>query len=131
MSAVAAFVCAAGEARAAGLGHPVRERRQADRRATQDRSRQPDRPGAALARWGARHHDERSHGTPPKVLSTMLGHASVVITLDRYGHLYPGDVHLYVDRLGEVALAACADYLRTGGHLTPPTATGEGEENSL
>lgn len=53
------------------------------------------------------------HGTPPKVLSTMLGHASVAITLDRYGHLYPGDVHLYVDRLGEVALAARADYLRT------------------
>ena len=40
----------------------------------------------------------------------MLGHASVAITLDRYGHLYPGDVHLYVDRLGEVALAARAEY---------------------
>ena len=40
------------------------------------------------------------HGTPPKLVSTMLGHASVAITLDRYGHLYPGDVHLYVDRLG-------------------------------
>lgn len=54
-------------------------------------------------------------GTPPKVLSEMLGHASVAITLDRYGHLYPGDVHQYVDRLGERALAARADYLRTGG----------------
>jgi len=55
------------------------------------------------------------HGTPPKVLSSMRGHASVAITLDRYGHLYPGDVHQYVDRLGEVAIAARADYLRTGG----------------
>ena len=44
------------------------------------------------------------HGTPPKVLSTMLGHASVAITLDRYGHLYPGDIATYVDRLGVVAL---------------------------
>ncbi len=41
------------------------------------------------------------HGTPPMVPSTMLGHASAARTLDRYGHLYPGDVHLYVDRLGE------------------------------
>lgn len=54
-------------------------------------------------------------GTPPKVLSAMLGHASVSITLDRYGHLYPGDVHQYVDRLGEVALAARADYVRSRG----------------
>lgn len=60
------------------------------------------------------------HGTPPKVLSTMLGHASVAITLDRYGHLYPGDVHMYVDRLGEVALAARADYLRTARQIGAP-----------
>ncbi len=51
----------------------------------------------------------------------MLGHVSVVITLDRYGHLYPGDVHLYVDRLGEVALAARADYLRTAAVSTVQT----------
>jgi len=39
------------------------------------------------------------YGTPAKVLSEMLGHASVSITLDRYGHLYPGDTHQYGDRL--------------------------------
>jgi integrase len=66
------------------------------------------------------------HGTPPKVLSTMLGHASVAITLDRYGHLYPGDVHLYVDRLGEVALAARADFLQTRGDATLPTGSDKG-----
>ena len=44
----------------------------------------------------------------------MLGHASVSITLDRYGHLYPGDVLQYVDHLGELALAARADWVRTG-----------------
>lgn len=60
------------------------------------------------------------HGTPPKVLSTMLGHASVAITLDRYGHLYPGDVNMYVDRLGVVALAARADYLRTADQSEAP-----------
>lgn len=55
----------------------------------------------------------------------MLGHASVAITLDRYGHLYPGDVHLYVDRLGEVALAARADNARTGDVSTAPTGPEE------
>lgn len=53
-------------------------------------------------------------GTPPKVLSAMLGHASVSITLNRYGHFYPGDVYQYVDRLGELALAARANWARTG-----------------
>jgi integrase len=71
------------------------------------------------------------HGTPPKVLSTMLGHASVAITLDRYGHLYPGDVHLYVDRLGEVALAARADYLRTRGDRALPTESDKEAELRL
>ncbi len=53
------------------------------------------------------------HGTPPKVLSALLGHASVAITLDRYGHLYPGDAAGYVDKLGDVALASRADWVRT------------------
>jgi hypothetical protein len=44
----------------------------------------------------------------------MLGRASVSITLDRYGHLHPGDVHQYVDRLGAFAVAARADWVRTG-----------------
>jgi hypothetical protein len=29
-------------------------------------------------------------GVNAKALSTFLGHASVTITLDRYGHLFPG-----------------------------------------
>lgn len=29
-------------------------------------------------------------GCNPKTLSTFMGHASIVITLDRYGHLFPG-----------------------------------------
>jgi integrase len=57
------------------------------------------------------------HLTPAKVLSEMLGHASVAFTLDRYGHLYPGDMHEYVDRLGVVALAARADCMRTADDL--------------
>jgi integrase len=69
-------------------------------------------------------------GTPPKVLSEMLGHASVAITLDRYGHLYPGDAAAFADRLGEVALAARADWVRTGAGARlvglPLAVAGEG-----
>ena len=57
-----------------------------------------------------------------------LGHASVAITLDRYGHLYPGDLHLYVDRLGEVALAARADFLRARGDPALPTGSDDEAE---
>lgn len=74
------------------------------------------KPGDVLRPHDARHTAASlhvKHGTPPKVLSALLGHASVSITLDRYGHLYPGDAAGYVDKLGEVALAARADYLRT------------------
>lgn len=39
----------------------------------------------------------------------MVGHASAAVTPDRYGHLYPVDVHLDGDRLGGVAIAAAAE----------------------
>jgi len=30
-------------------------------------------------------------GINPKALQTYMGHASITITLDRYGHLLPGN----------------------------------------
>jgi hypothetical protein len=36
----------------------------------------------------------------------MLGHASAALTLDRYGHLMPGQAHTVADRLDEMALGA-------------------------
>ena len=39
-------------------------------------------------------------GYPPKMLQEILGHASITTTLDLYGHLYPGDMDKYADRLG-------------------------------
>jgi len=30
-------------------------------------------------------------GINPKALSTYMGHASITVTLDRYGHLLPGN----------------------------------------
>jgi len=38
-------------------------------------------------------------GTPPKVVQRILGHASIAITLDLYGHLYPDEMDTWADRL--------------------------------
>ena len=40
---------------------------------------------------------------PPKMLQEILGHASITTTLDLYGHLYPGDMDRYADRLDSAA----------------------------
>ncbi|MBO0732379.1 MAG: site-specific integrase, partial [Acidimicrobiaceae bacterium] len=42
-------------------------------------------------------------GYPPKMLQEILGHASITTTLDLYGHLYPGDMDKYADRLDDAA----------------------------
>jgi integrase len=45
-------------------------------------------------------------GADIKVLQRMLGHSSAVLTLDRYGHLFPGQAESVADRLDEMAQAA-------------------------
>ena len=42
-------------------------------------------------------------GYPPKMLQEIMGHASITTTLDLYGHLYPGDMDRYDDRLDSAA----------------------------
>ena len=42
-------------------------------------------------------------GTPPKVVQRILGHASIAITLDLYGHLYPDEMDTWADRLDGLA----------------------------
>src|ERR1700735_850754 len=42
-------------------------------------------------------------GYPPKMLREIMGHASITTTLDLYGHLYPGEMDRYADRLNEAA----------------------------
>ena len=42
-------------------------------------------------------------GVHPKIVSEMLGHSSIAITLDTYSHVIPG--------LGEVAVAAMEEAL--------------------
>jgi integrase len=43
-------------------------------------------------------------GYPPKMLQEIIGHASITTTLDLYGHLYPGDMDRYADRLDSAAV---------------------------
>jgi len=42
-------------------------------------------------------------GYPAKMLQEIMGHASITTTLDLYGHLYPGDMDRYADRLDSAA----------------------------
>ncbi len=42
-------------------------------------------------------------GYPPKMLQEIMGYASITTTLDLYGHLYPGDMDRYADRLDNAA----------------------------
>ena len=51
-------------------------------------------------------------GYPPKMLQEIMGHASITTTLDLYGHLYPGDMDRYVDRLDGAADEASKSQMR-------------------
>jgi integrase len=51
-------------------------------------------------------------GASVKVVQTRLGHASAVITLNTYGHLWPGDDDLTRDVM-DAAFSVLADSLRT------------------
>lgn len=59
--------------------------------------------GADRCRYGCL---QRLAGYPPKILQAILGHASITTTLDLCGHLYPGDMDKYADRLGDAAADA-------------------------
>ena len=54
-------------------------------------------------------------GADVKVLQRMLGHTSAALTLDRYGHLLPGQARSVADRLDEMARSARP---RTVGEVT-------------
>src|SRR5205807_3882033 len=65
-------------------------------------------PGALPERLhGLRFHDLRhtcaalsvAAGAHPKLISARLGHSSITITLDRYGHLFPSMEEALADAL--------------------------------
>jgi integrase len=52
-------------------------------------------------------------GVNAKALSTYMGHSSVTITFDRYGHLMPGNEEQAADRL-DAYLEAATQETRQG-----------------
>jgi hypothetical protein len=43
-----------------------------------------------------------AHGASIKAVQAQLGHASAVVTLDRYGHLFPDELERLAERLEAV-----------------------------
>ena len=78
---------------------------------------------------GIRLHDLRhtcaslaiSAGTNVKVVQKLLGHKSAVLTLDRYGHLFPDDLDAVATAFAKASQSA-ADPLRTGPQLKAAAA---------
>jgi len=59
-----------------------------------------------------------AQGAHPKTLQQRMGHSSVTVTLDRYGHLYDGLDAQVADSLDQVLRAS-------RGMSAPPAVTGE------
>jgi len=76
---------------------------------------------------GFRIHDLRhtcaalliSQGAHPKAIQTHLGHSSIQVTLDRYGHLFPDDMERLADGLDETRRLATAARERPDGGPVP------------
>ena len=58
-------------------------------------------------------------GYPPKMLQEIMGYASITTTLDLYGHLYPGEMDCYTDRLDEAAGGGAVPGVRVANWTWP------------
>jgi hypothetical protein len=59
-----------------------------------------------------------------------MGHASITTTLDLYGHLYPGDMDRYADRLDTAADETAADEASKSKMRPDETWPSQGDEVS-
>jgi integrase len=70
---------------------------------------------------GLRIHDLRhtcaslliAQGAHPKAIQVHLGHSSISVTMDRYGHLFPSDMEALAVALDAARSRALADQMRT------------------
>jgi len=59
-----------------------------------------------FASWCINPKDRAGRELPPKVVQQLLGHSSIVMTLDRYGHLFPrGDDRAELAKASSALLA--------------------------
>ena len=61
-------------------------------------------------------------GLPPKLISEQLGHASIAITMDRYGHLFDQSYADASESIEAALFGAAASGLQADGVLTVPEA---------
>lgn len=82
------------------------------------------RPAVEVAGLGAlRPHDLRhtcaalliAENAHPKAVQAHLGHSSIQVTMDRYGHLFPSDAEALADRLDATRARTLTDTRRTVG----------------
>ena len=81
---------------------------------------------------GLRIHDLRhtavalliAQGAHPKAIQAHLGHSSIQVTLDHYGHLFPADIDRLAARLEETRQAAVDSLAAWGRPGRRPTAGG-------
>ena len=94
---------------------------------------QPARAAAGLD--GLRFHDLRhtavalaiAQGAHPKAIQRRMGHSTINMTLDRYGHLFPeldrqvaSDVGAILEKAAAVATRATVRNIGTGNALVQP-----------
>ncbi len=53
-----------------------------------------------------------AQGEHPKAVQTQLGHSSITVTMDRYGHLYPDTLDALAERLEATREAALLEATR-------------------
>ena len=74
-----------------------------------------DRTSLSPLRWHDLRHTAAAlaiaSGAHPKAIQERLGHSSIQVTLDVYGHLFPSLEETLAERLDEVAREAAAAYL--------------------
>jgi integrase len=46
-------------------------------------------PSAIYASWCIKRREDGGLGLPPKIVQERLGHSSITLTMDTFGHLFP------------------------------------------
>ena len=54
-----------------------------------------------------------NQGAHPEAIKRHLGHSSITVTMDRYGHLFPSEAEALAERLDSLYTASLADKPRT------------------
>jgi hypothetical protein len=70
-------------------------------------------------------------GTHPKVIQERLGHSSIKVTLDTYGHLFPNLDEALAQRLDELARSSAASRPLAGDVVIGLPRSGEAADQRI